>query len=91
MMSKWPRMVLIVSVSHTEPLLSRGVRFVHTRPLGGSEVGRALQTLVDLMAQGKLTVQVGYVLPFTREGFIKGHQLLDDPQHEGRIVIKVSK
>lgn len=82
---------LIVSVSHTEPLLSRGVRFVHTRPLGGSEVGRALQTLVDLMAQGKLTVQVGYVLPFTREGFIKGHQLLDDPRHEGRIVIKVSQ
>ena len=82
---------LIVSVSHTEPLLSRGIRFIHTRPLGGSEVGKALQLLIDLMAQNKLNVQVGYVLPFTREGFVKGHQLLDDPQHEGRIVIRVDR
>ena len=43
------------------------------------------------MAQNKLNVQVGYVLPFTREGFVKGHQLLDDPQHEGRIVIRVDR
>ena len=81
---------LIVSVSHTEPLLSRGIRFIHTRPLGGSEVGKALQLLIDLMAQNKLNVQVGYVLPFTREGFVKGHQLLDDSHHEGRIVIRVT-
>ncbi|MFR0820329.1 MAG: NADP-dependent oxidoreductase, partial [Lactococcus lactis] len=32
----------------------------------------------------------GYVLPFTREGFVKGHQLLDDSHHEGRIVIRVT-
>lgn len=80
---------LIVSVSHHEPLLNRGIRFIHTRPLGGSEVGQALKVLINLMSQGKLTVKVGYVLPFTREGFVKGHQLLDEP-HEGRIVIQVT-
>jgi NADPH:quinone reductase-like Zn-dependent oxidoreductase len=46
----------------------------------------ALQAIVDLMRDGKLTVNIGYTLPFSRDGFVKGHQLLEE-KHDGRVII----
>lgn len=40
------------------------------------------------MAEKKLTIKIGYQLPFTIDGIIEGHQLLGK-QHDGRIVVTV--
>ncbi|PAK68777.1 zinc-binding alcohol dehydrogenase, partial [Staphylococcus haemolyticus] len=42
--------------------------------------------VIDLMRDGKLDIKIGYTLPFTRAGFVKGHQLLEE-KHDGRVVI----
>jgi NADPH:quinone reductase-like Zn-dependent oxidoreductase len=80
---------IIASVADDEPDTTKNVHFNHIHPTQQISDLEALKALVELMAQGKLSVKVGYQLPFTLEGVIKGHQLLDS-KHDGRIVVAKS-
>lgn len=76
----------IASVAHTSPISDKPVNFVHIRPTNEMTDREALQAVVDLMRDGKLTIKIGYKLPFSRDGFVKGHQLLEE-KHDGRVII----
>ncbi|KRM42460.1 NADP-dependent oxidoreductase [Lentilactobacillus parafarraginis] len=76
----------IASVAHESPVTDKPLKFVHVHPTNAMTDREALQAVVDLMREGKLTVNIGYTLPFTRDGFVKGHQLLEE-KHDGRVII----
>lgn len=46
----------------------------------------ALTALLKLMAEKKLSIRIGYELPFTVAGVIQGHELLSK-KHDGRIIV----
>ncbi|MCV3741323.1 NADP-dependent oxidoreductase [Lentilactobacillus hilgardii] len=76
----------IASVAHESPTTDKPLKFVHIHPTNDMTDREALQAIVDLMRDGKLTVNIGYTLPFSRDGFVKGHQLLEE-KHDGRVII----
>lgn len=76
----------IVSVAHNSPTTDKPLNFVHVYPTDAMTDREALQAVIDLMRDGKLDINIGYKLPFDREGFVKGHQLLEE-KHDGRVVI----
>jgi NADPH:quinone reductase-like Zn-dependent oxidoreductase len=76
----------IASVAHNSPMTTKPIKFVHIHPTNAMTDREALQAVVNLMRDGKLTVNIGYTLPFSRDGFVKGHQLLEE-KHDGRVII----
>ncbi|EHO51843.1 zinc-binding dehydrogenase [Lentilactobacillus kisonensis] len=76
----------VASVAHTSPTTDKPLKFVHVHPTNAMSDREALQAVIDLMRDGKLTVNIGYTLPFNRDGFVKGHQLLEE-KHDGRVII----
>lgn len=76
----------IASVAHESPVTDKPLNFVHIHPTNEMTDREALQAVVDLMQDGKLTINIGYTLPFSRDGFVKGHQLLEE-KHNGRVII----
>lgn len=76
----------IASVAHNSPMTNKPIKFVHIHPTNAMTDREALKAVVDLMWDGKLTVNIGYTLPFNRDGFVKGHQLLEE-KHDGRVII----
>ncbi|KRM33513.1 nadph quinone reductase [Agrilactobacillus composti DSM 18527 = JCM 14202] len=78
----------IVSVAHETPELTRGISFTHIRPTSALSDQEALKALLPLLAQDKLSVNIGYTLPFSLAGIVEGHELLEE-RHTGRVVLKV--
>lgn len=76
----------IASVAHDSPSTDKPLKFVHVHPTNDMTDREALQAVIDLMKDGKLTVNIGYTLSFSRDGFVKGHQLLEE-KHDGRVII----
>ncbi|GAY73868.1 NADP-dependent oxidoreductase [Lentilactobacillus kosonis] len=77
---------VIASVAMDEPETTKNVTFKHIAPTSEISDVTALQDIVDLMAQNKLSIKIGYVLPFTLDGVQKGHQILEE-SHDGRVII----
>ncbi|GAA3198124.1 NADP-dependent oxidoreductase [Lentilactobacillus kefiri] len=77
---------VIASVAHQAPTTDKALKFVHIFPTNAMTDREAMQAVIDLMRDGKLDIKIGYTLPFTRAGFVKGHQLLEE-KHDGRVVI----
>lgn len=76
----------IVSVGGDEPLSNKPFQFKSISPTKAVSDAKALTTLLDLMAEKKVSIRIGYQLPFTIAGVIQGHQLLSK-QHDGRIIV----
>lgn len=76
----------IVSVGGDEPLSNKPFQFKSIGPTKAVSNAEALTTLLDLMAEKKVSIRIGYQLPFTIVGVIQGHQLLSK-QHDGRIIV----
>lgn len=79
---------IITSVGGDKPLSNKPFEFKPISPTKAVSDAEALNTLLQLMADKKLTIKIGYQLPFTIDGIIEGHQLLGK-QHDGRIVVTV--
>ncbi|ETY75605.1 NADP-dependent oxidoreductase [Lactiplantibacillus fabifermentans] len=77
----------IASVATRLPATSKSIRFRSIHETNAISDQAALQMLFKLLATDQLITQIGYQLPFTLDGFIQGHTLLDEP-HDGRIVIE---
>ncbi|GEP73027.1 GroES-like protein [Lentilactobacillus rapi DSM 19907 = JCM 15042] len=77
---------IIVSVGGDEPLSNKPFQFKSISPTKAVSDAKALTTLLDLMAEKKVSIRIGYQLPFTIAGVIQGHQLLSK-QHDGRIIV----
>lgn len=77
---------IIVSVGGDEPLSNKPFQFKSISPTKAVSDAEALTTLLDLMAEKKVSIRIGYQLPFTIAGVIQGHQLLSK-QHDGRIIV----
>ncbi|PWG00374.1 quinone oxidoreductase family protein [Levilactobacillus bambusae] len=75
----------LVSVAMKEPLDGRAVEFQHIHPQP-NHVMSSYKHVLDLMEAGKVTIKIGAKFPFTLQGFIDGHKLLDQ-KHDGRIVV----
>ncbi|MFT8909087.1 MAG: NADP-dependent oxidoreductase, partial [Lentilactobacillus diolivorans] len=77
---------IITSVGGDEPLSNKPFKFKPIAPTKAVSDAEALSTILKLMAEKKVTIKIGYQLPFTIDGVIQGHQLLGKP-HDGRIVV----
>lgn len=77
---------VIATVGGGEPATNKDVSFKHIHPTQEISDRAALKALLELMGENKLTIKIGYQLPFTLEGVIQGHQLLES-RHDGRVVI----
>ena len=77
---------IITSVGGDEPLSNKPFKFKPIAPSKAVSDAEALSTILKLMAEKKLTIKIGYQLPFTIDGVIQGHQLLGKP-HDGRIIV----
>lgn len=77
---------IVASVADNDAPTDKTVHFNHIHPTQEISDDDALNAMLKLMAAGKLKIRIGYKLPFTLDGVIKGHQLLDS-KHAGRIVI----
>ncbi|MCH4165155.1 MAG: NADP-dependent oxidoreductase [Lentilactobacillus diolivorans] len=77
---------IITSVGGDEPLSNKPFKFKPIAPTKAVSDAEALSTILKLMAEKKLTIKIGYQLPFTIDGVIQGHQLLGKP-HDGRIIV----
>lgn len=77
---------VIASVAHNSPMTDKPLKFAHIHPTDAMSDREALQAVIDLMREGKLDINIGYKLPFNRDGFVKGHQLLEE-KHDGRVII----
>lgn len=77
---------IVASVADGEAKTNKTIHFNHIHPTQEISDDDALNAMLKLMAAGKLKIRIGYKLPFTLDGVIKGHQLLDS-KHAGRIVI----
>ena len=77
---------IVASVAHDEPSSDKVVQFNHIAPTSEVSDVEALQTIMDLMANEKLSIKVGYVLPFSAAGVVKGHSILEE-RHDGRVII----
>lgn len=77
---------VIASVAHNSPMTDKPLKFAHIFPTNAMTDREALQAVIDLMRDGKLDINIGYKLPFNRDGFVKGHQLLEE-KHDGRVII----
>ena len=77
----------IATVAHDESEVNdKDVQINHIEPTKEVADTDALKVIIDLMANKKLSIKVGYVLPFTLEGVRKGHTILDG-RHDGRVII----
>ncbi|KRO15541.1 NADP-dependent oxidoreductase [Lacticaseibacillus saniviri] len=76
----------IVSVAHGVPSSNKKFDFINIRPTNTPTDAQALTAIIALMADHKLHMPIDMTLPFTRDGFVAGHQQLD-VSHTGRIVI----
>ncbi|WP_268913936.1 NADP-dependent oxidoreductase [Lentilactobacillus sp. SPB1-3] len=77
---------VIASVAMDEPETTKPITFKHVSPTSEISDATALQDIVDLMADNKLSIKIGNVLPFSLSGVQKGHQILEEP-HDGRVII----
>ncbi|WP_416353579.1 NADP-dependent oxidoreductase [Agrilactobacillus fermenti] len=77
----------IASVAHDTPASHKTITFNHIHPTNTISDHEALAFLLDQVAQGHLTVDIGQELPFTLEGIIAGHNYLENP-HDGRAILK---
>ncbi|WP_054669279.1 NADP-dependent oxidoreductase [Lentilactobacillus senioris] len=78
---------IIATVANDEPDTDKGVEVNHIGPTKDVSNAEALQTIMDLLAENKLTIKVGLVLPpFTLDGVREGHSVLEKP-HAGRVII----
>lgn len=75
---------IVASVADNDAPTDKTVHFNHIHPTQEISDDDALNAMLKLMAAGKLKIRIGYKLPFTLDGVIKGHQLLDS-KHAGRI------
>lgn len=80
---------IITTVGGDEPLSNKPFQFKPIRPTKAITDVKALSTLLNLMAEKKLSIRIGYQLPFTLDGVIQGHQLLGK-KHDGRIIVTVA-
>ena len=76
---------VIVTVSHASVSSSKA-QFVHIRPTSEFSDAQAMQALVALMADSKLTLPVGQTFPLSLDGIVAAYTALEDP-HTGRIVL----
>lgn len=77
---------LIAAVASDEPATEKQIFFKQIHPTSKISDTDALTALLKLMAAEKITIKIGAELPFTIDGVIKGHQLLET-KHDGRIVV----
>ncbi|EHO54529.1 NADP-dependent oxidoreductase [Lentilactobacillus kisonensis] len=77
---------IVVSVGGDEPLSDKPFQFKSIGPTKAVSDAKALTTLLQLMAEKKVSIRIGYQLPFSIAGVIQGHQLLSK-QHDGRIIV----
>ncbi len=76
----------IATVGFAEPETNKQITFNHVHRLGTVHASESLGQLLDLMGKGKLSIKIGYKEPFTLNGFIKGHKILDE-KHSGRVIV----
>ncbi|GAD17363.1 alcohol dehydrogenase zinc-binding domain-containing protein [Lentilactobacillus otakiensis DSM 19908 = JCM 15040] len=77
---------IITTVGGDEPLSNKPFQFKPIMPTKAISDAEALTALLKLMAGKKLSIRIGYQLPFTVEGVIQGHELLSK-KHDGRIIV----
>ncbi|EEI70530.1 NADP-dependent oxidoreductase [Lentilactobacillus hilgardii] len=77
---------IIATVGDAEPATNKDVSFKHIHPTQEISDTTALAALLKLMSENKLSIKIGYQLPFTIDGVIKGHQILES-KHDGRVVV----
>ncbi|GAA2975925.1 NADP-dependent oxidoreductase [Lentilactobacillus parakefiri] len=77
---------IVASVADNDAPTDKTIHFNHIHPTQEISDDDALNAMLKLMAAGKLEIRIGYKFPFTLDGVIKGHQLLDS-KHAGRIII----
>lgn len=76
----------IASFAPSLPATSKSIRFQSIHPTNVISDQATLQMLFKLLRTGQLTVAIAQQLPFTLNGFIQGHTLLDEP-HDGQLVV----
>lgn len=76
----------IASFAHRLPATSKSIRFQAIQPTEVILDQATLQLLFKLLATHQLITTIAAELPFDLNGFIQGHQQLDEP-HIGQIVI----
>ncbi|RRK10152.1 NADP-dependent oxidoreductase [Lactiplantibacillus garii] len=76
----------IASFAPSLPATSKSIRFRSIHPTNVISDQATLQMLFKLLRTGQLTVDIAQQLPFTLDGFIQGHTLLDAP-HNGQLVV----
>lgn len=78
---------IIASVADGEAETDKKVHFNHIHPTQQITDIEALKAMIELMDQGKLSIKISDQLPFTLDGVIKGHQILES-KHDGRVIIE---
>lgn len=76
---------LIVSVAFSIPEADKRFRFTHVHPTDAISDAAALKELLPAFVDQRLSLPVGYTVPFTLSGFQEAHRLLEK-RHSGRIV-----
>ncbi|MBU9789573.1 NADP-dependent oxidoreductase [Lentilactobacillus sp. IMAU92037] len=77
---------IIASVADGDPDTDKDVHFNHIHPTQQITDLQALKAMIELMAQGKLSIKIAKQLPFTLAGVVKGHQILES-KHDGRVIV----
>lgn len=76
----------ITSFASRLPATSKSIRFRSVHPTNAISDQATLQMLFRLLSTGQLKTNIAEQLPFTLDGFIQGHTLLDAP-HNGQLVV----
>jgi len=76
----------IASFATHLPATSKSIRFQVLHPTNVISDQATLQMLFKLLRTGQLTVDIAQQLPFTLDGFIQGHTLLDEP-YSGQLIV----
>lgn len=76
----------IATVAHGTESTSKQVTINHIDPTNTPSDAVALQAILKLLKDGKLTIKVDHQLPFSVDGFREAHTILEK-SHDGRVVI----
>lgn len=75
----------ITSFARRLPASSKSIEFRSLQPTNVISDQATLQTLFRLLSTGQLKTHIAEQVPFTLDGIIQGHTLLDEP-HNGQLV-----